>query len=98
MDDLRCRECLVLTLCYYELLFLFISNKKHPELSFVGTGGRMETGREGGDECVCGCHGGEVLGQTAHRLLSPCSLGSAGGEGGGCPALLPLGGQRCSRA
>lgn len=44
MDDLRCRECLVLTLCYYELLFLFISNKKHPELSFVGTGGRMERG------------------------------------------------------
>ena len=34
----------MLTLCYYELLFVFISNKKHPELSFVGTGGRMERG------------------------------------------------------
>lgn len=37
------RECLVLTLCYYDLLFLFISNK-NPELSFVGTSGRAERG------------------------------------------------------
>lgn len=43
MDGLRRRECLVLTLCYYDLLFLFISNK-NPELSFVGTSGRAERG------------------------------------------------------
>lgn len=62
-----------------------------------GAGGRMETGREGGDEWVCGHRGGEVLGQTARRLVSTRSLGSAGGEGRGWPTTLPLGGQRCSR-
>lgn len=44
VDDLRCRECLVLTLGYCDLLFLFISNEKYPELCFAGTGGRAERG------------------------------------------------------